>query len=70
MTELIKIRIELLKQMNTYIDNNAYTEGAYYAWKEVFPDNATDNDFKEIASNPYAWKDVCILFGSLLNECA
>ena len=69
MTEMIKIRVELLKQMNAYIDTNVYTEGAYYAWKQVFP-NATDEEFKEIASNPYAWTETCILFGELLNECA
>ena len=66
--ELIKIRIELAKQMNQYIINLG-DEEIYDAWfEEGIPDGPQEDDYKFFANDDEQWKELCELFGELVKE--
>lgn len=66
--ELIKIRIELAKQMNQYILNLG-DEEIYDAWfEEGIPDGPQEDDYEFFASDDKEWKELCELFGALVKE--
>ena len=67
--DLIKTRITLLKQMNTYIINLG-DEEIWMDWITVgVPDEACEEDYQYIAENDKDWINICELFGQLVG-CA
>ena len=67
MTELVKIRVELLKQMNDYILKEISDESAHMGWLMVaIPDAPTEDDFLDIAEDDEEWVDICDYFGKLV----
>ena len=67
--DLIKTRITLLKQMNTYIINLG-DEEIWMDWITVgVPDEPCEEDYQYIAENDKSWIDICELFGQLVG-CA
>lgn len=65
--ELVAIRIELLKKMNDYIINVIGDEEIWMKWIAVgVPDEATEDDYKFMASDDDIWRDTCKVFGELV----
>lgn len=65
MSELTKIRIDLLKQMHKYIIEIG-DEEIYLDWVTLaVPDEPSDGDYEFIAESDEEWTDVCEVFGKL-----
>lgn len=68
MSELKKIRINLLKQMNEYICKMG-DEEIWMDWITLgVPDEPSEDDYEFIAENDDEWNDICNLFGRLARE--
>lgn len=68
MSELKKIRINLLKQMNEYICEMG-DEEIWMDWITLgVPDEPSEDDYEFIAENDDEWNDICNLFGRLARE--
>lgn len=64
----IERRIELLKDMRDYIINMG-DEDIYEIWiEESVPDEPDEEIFEFIASHDDNWREVCELFGKLVEE--
>ena len=64
----IERKIELLKNMHNYIIDMG-DEDIYDVWiEEGVPDEPDDEIFEFIASNDDDWREVCELFGKLVEE--
>lgn len=64
----IERRISLLKDMHNYIINMG-DEDIYEIWiEEGVPDEPDEEIFEFIASNDNDWREVCELFGKLVEE--
>lgn len=64
----IERKIELLKDMHNYIIDMG-DEDIYDRWiEEGVPDEPDDEIFEFIASNDNDWREVCELFGKLVEE--
>lgn len=67
-TELIKLRKELLKQMNKYIIEIG-DEEIWMDWITLgVPDEPSEDDYDFIAETDDEWNSVCELFGKLVRE--
>ncbi len=63
--EMLKTKIQLLKDMHNYIINEIDDEDAYYVWIENgVPDEPTEEDFEYIAEND--WISIVEFFGRLV----
>jgi len=64
----IERKIELLKDMHNYILDMG-DDFVYDIWiKDGVPDEPDDEIFEFIASNDDDWREVCELFGKLIEE--
>ena len=64
----IERKIELLKDMHNYIIEMG-DEDIYYIWiRDGVPDEPDDEIFEFIASDDNEWREVCELFGKLVEE--
>lgn len=64
----IERKIELLKNMHNYIIEMG-DEFIYDIWiRDGVPDEPDDEIFKFIASDDDEWREVCELFGKLVEE--
>lgn len=64
----IERKIELLKDMHNYIIDMG-DEDIYDRWiEEGVPDEPDDEIFEFIASNDDDWREICELFGKLVEE--
>ncbi len=64
----IERRIELLKGMHNYIIDMG-DDFVYDIWiRDGVPDEPDDEIFEFIASNDGEWREVCELFGELVEE--
>lgn len=64
----IERKIELLKDMHNYIIDMG-DEDIYDRWiEEGVPDEPDEEIFEFIASNDDEWREVCALFGKLVEE--
>ena len=67
-TELIKLRKELLKQMNKYIIEIG-DEEIWSDWIALgVPNEPSEDDYDFIAEEDKEWNNVCELFGRLVHE--
>lgn len=67
--DMVKTKITLLKQMDSYIRNNIGDEEAFDQWFTYgVPDEATDDDYRAIAEDVVVWTDVCDVFGCIIQE--
>lgn len=63
--EMLKTKIQLLKDMHKYIINEIDDENAYYEWIEIgVPDEPTEEDFEYIAEND--WISTVEFFGHIV----
>lgn len=65
MNEDLVLKMNILGGMNQYVIDLG-DEEAWEWWIEVFPDEATEDDLKEIADDLELWTDVCKLFGKII----
>ena len=64
----IERRISLLKDMHNYILNIG-DDFVYDIWiRDGIPDEPDDEIFEFIASDDNEWREVCALFGKLIEE--
>lgn len=64
----IERRIELLKSMHNYIIDMG-DDFVYDIWiRDGIPDEPDDEIFEFIASNDDDWREICELFGKLVEE--
>lgn len=64
----IERKIELLKDMHNYILNMG-DDFIYDIWiRDGVPDEPNDEIFEFIASDDNEWREVCELFGKLVEE--
>ena len=67
--DMIKTKITLLKQMDYYIINEIGDEECTDTWLEYgVPDEATEEDYREIAENESQWSSICTIFGDLIRQ--
>ncbi len=64
-----KQRIESLHTMNDCM-MNANHEDAYYNWILIFPDEATEEDIADIASDDELYNDCCKAFDRIMYHYA
>lgn len=63
--ELIKMRIDFIKDMNSFIQRKG-DENLWSIWiTEGVPDGANEKDFLFLAEDDEEWSDLCDLFGRL-----
>lgn len=63
----IALRVDFLKQMNTYVLEHIYDEEAHMGWLMVaIPDAPTEDDYLDIAEDDEEWVDICDYFGKLV----
>ena len=66
--ELVKTRINLLKQMHAYIIDLG-DEEIWMDWITLgVPDEPSEDDYQYIAENENEWLDVCKIFGQLVKR--
>lgn len=66
--DMTALRIGFLKDMHNYIIDMG-DEDIYDVWiEEGVPDEPDDEIFEFIASNDDDWREVCALFGRLIEE--
>ena len=65
--EIETMRVNLLKDMNTYILNMG-DEDIWEHWIMIVPDEADEDDFLSIAEDDELWSDTCYTFGKLTEE--
>lgn len=63
---LIDARANLVEQMTEYLRTKVDDENAYMSWINLVPDEATKEDFVDIASDDELWIDCCKKFGELV----
>ena len=64
--ELIKMRVDFVKDMNSFIKRKG-DENLWSIWiAEGVPDCANDEDFLFFAEDDEEWSDLCGLFGRLV----
>lgn len=64
----VQERFEALKSMNTII-KSMNDESAYTSWIYIIPDEADDDELREIAEeDEESFKDACKLFAKLVNK--
>ena len=61
---MVKLRIDFLKQMDTYLDKH----GDYAFWEGWLFDFCKDSIFKTIAEDTEKWNCTCTMFGELTEE--
>lgn len=67
MKELVRMRVEMLKQMNDYVLKEISDESAHMRWLMVaIPDAPTEDDYLDIAEDDEEWVDICDYFGKLV----
>ena len=64
----LEMRIELLKGMDAYIADTELTREKRDEWEEYIPPYAIDGDYEWVAENLQVWKEVCKLFGELIEK--
>lgn len=65
--DIIKTKITLLKQMNSYIVDKIGDEECTDTWLEYgVPDGATEEDYREIVESESQWSFICTVFGDLV----
>lgn len=70
MTQIVKDRVKLLKEMNEYFVNKVADEGSYETWITYgVPENPCEEDFLFFAEDDKEWVDICRLFGDLIQYC-
>lgn len=61
-------RIELLKEMNQYVIDMG-DEEIYETWFTLgVPDEATEDDYEDIAEDLALWVCVCNIFGDIVEK--
>lgn len=65
---LREMRVDLLKQMDSYVRFHIGNELATKLWLLIFPDEATEEDLLEIADDNELWTDCCVLLGKLVRK--
>jgi len=66
--EMVKIKVDLLKQMNTFIINLG-DETILKTWLMCgIPDQPDEEDFLFFANDKEEWNDICNLFGRLVQR--
>lgn len=66
--EMVKIKVDLLKQMNSFIINLG-DETILETWLVCgIPDQPNEDDFLFFANDKEEWNDICNLFGRLVKE--
>lgn len=69
MKKIVKIRVELLKQMNDYVLKEISDESAHMGWLMIaIPDAPTEDDYLDIAEDDEEWADICSYFGKLVER--
>lgn len=63
--EMKTLKMNILGGMHEYIKELG-DEGIYETWIEVVPDEPTEDDLAFIAADSDLWRDVCLLFGGLV----
>ena len=63
---LIDTRASLVESMTEYLRTKVDDENAYMSWIYLVPDEATKEDFVDIASDDELWIDCCKKFGELV----
>ena len=63
---LIDARASLVESMTEYLRTKVDDENAYMSWIYLIPDEATKEDFVDIASDDELWIDCCKKFGELV----
>jgi hypothetical protein len=64
-TDIVKCRIEFLKQFDTYIRDIIDDEGIFETWITIgLPDGYDENDLKEIALDNDSWLDIVSAFNT------
>ena len=65
--ELVKMRLDFVKDMNSFIQKRG-DENLWSIWiAEGVPDGADDEDFLFFAEDDKEWSDLCGLFGRLVS---
>lgn len=68
--EMVKIKVDLLRQMNTFIINLG-DETILGTWLMCgIPDQPNEEDFLFFANDKEEWNDICDLFGRLVQRTA
>ena len=66
--EMVKIKVDLLKQMNNFIINLG-DETILETWLMCgIPDQPNEEDFLFFANDKEEWNDICNLFGRLVKD--
>ena len=69
MKELVRMRVEMLKQMNDYVLKEISDESAHMGWLMVaIPDAPTEDDYLDIAEDDEEWINICQYFGKMVKR--
>lgn len=67
MSKDVKARFEILKMMHELVIN-MNNENAYMSWIYLVPDEATEEDFMDIAEDESDFDEVCHMFNVLVRK--
>lgn len=67
MNETLLLKMNLLGGMNQYIIDMG-DEDVWLTWIMLVPDQCTEDDLISIAEDDELWKEVCSLFGRLVEK--
>ena len=67
MSKVVEKRKLMLEMMHEYLINEVSDENAFFTWIIHVPDEATEDDFIELAEDDADWKECVKLFGRLLD---
>lgn len=62
----LEFEINLLKGMDKYLRDHVQDEEIFEAWIQVVPDEASEDDFYEIADDSESFREVLQLFAEIL----
>lgn len=64
---IINLRINFLKQMDTFINTNC-DDASFHVWQSVIFSNCITEIFATIAQDDERWKNICKIFGRITEE--
>ena len=67
MNEIIKTKMNILKEMDNYI-RLIGDEDLWFDWIDNFPDECQDDELLEIAKDDNDWRTIIKDFSNLINE--
>lgn len=68
MSESLMLKVNLLGGMNSYIIDEIGDDDIYDKWIQVVPDECSEDDLFDIATDAELWIDAVNLFAELVKE--